>query len=183
MQFAENGSLLDLIRKERQIEDIQAKLIFKQLLRAIIYCHSKGIVHRDIKCENILFDKDNILKLIDFGFARKYAQTDAPTLSDTYCGSYAYACPQILKGVPYDPHFADTWASGVVLYAMVFGRLPFDDSSFSKLIRQVYNKLNFSTKDIKPVSESCKQYITKILSPTKPYSLSEIKHDIWLHLI
>lgn len=180
MQYAENGSLLELIRKEKQIEELRTKQIYRQLLRAIAYCHSKGIVHRDIKCENILFDRFNTLKLIDFGFARKYLLTDENQLSDTYCGSYAYACPQILKGIPYNPHFADIWASGVVLYAMAFGRLPYDDSSFPKLIRQVHNPINLSTKNINPITDYCKQCILRILSPKKQCTMEEVQQDFWL---
>lgn len=58
-----------------------------------------------------------------------------PILSETYCGSYAYASPEILKGIPYQPQFADIWATGVVLFAMVFGRLPFDDSNYPHLLK------------------------------------------------
>lgn len=56
-------------------------------------------------------------------------------LSETFCGSYAYASPEILRGVPYQPKLADVWSTGVVLYAIVFGRLPFDDSNFAQLLK------------------------------------------------
>lgn len=67
--------------------------------------------------------------------SKKKEKEKDPKLSETYCGSYAYASPEILKGVPYDPFLSDVWAMGCVLYAMVIGRLPFDDRDPSKLLR------------------------------------------------
>lgn len=77
------------------------------------------------------------IKLSDFGFARGHMKpkNGQPILSDTFCGSYAYASPEILRGIPYQPQFADIWSMGVVLFAMVFGRLPFDDSNYKELIK------------------------------------------------
>ena len=181
MEYVSNGSLLDLIREKTQLTEDIAQQIYKQLLNAIEYCHKCGVVHRDIKCENILFDGSFILKLIDFGFA-KAVSTHAETLSDTYCGSYAYACPEILKGIPYNPMYADIWASGVVLFTMVFGRLPFDDRSYSKLLKQVGRKLNFATTDERmPVSEACKNILEKIIAPYVARSqISQINEHIWM---
>lgn len=77
------------------------------------------------------------IKLSDFGFARGHVRPKNGhiPLSETFCGSYAYASPEILKGIPYQPQFADIWSMGVVLFAMVFGRLPFDDSNYKELIK------------------------------------------------
>lgn len=77
------------------------------------------------------------IKLSDFGFARGHLKTKNGSiiLSETFCGSYAYASPEILKGVPYQPQMSDIWSMGVVLYAMVYGRLPFDDTNYSQLVK------------------------------------------------
>lgn len=167
MQYAENGSILDLIHKEKRLSEARSCQLFRQIIAGIEYCHSEGVCHRDIKCENILLDQNDVVKLIDFGFAKCYKPTSKsggqekleaaigsaasshtshrstssrrkerdPKFSETYCGSYAYASPEILRGVPYDPFMSDVWAMGVVLYAMIFGRLPFDDRDASKLIK------------------------------------------------
>lgn len=93
--------------------------------------------YRDIKCENMLMDIDYNIKLSDFGFARGHLKpkNGVIPLSETFCGSYAYASPEILRGVPYQPQLADIWSMGVVLFAMVFGRLPFDDGNYRELIK------------------------------------------------
>jgi len=71
---------------------------------------------RDLKCENVLLDVDNNVKLTDFGFSRP--QT-ADQLSRTYCGSAAYAAPEVLQGIPYHGSAYDVWSLGVILYIMV----------------------------------------------------------------
>jgi len=100
MQLAENGTLLDYVREKKFLDEPQSRTLFKQLISAIEYIHGKGVVHRDIKCENLLLDENWNLKLIDFGFARKDTRTteNQVVLSKTFCGSYAYASPEILKG-------------------------------------------------------------------------------------
>lgn len=96
---------------------------------------------RDIKCENLLMDSSYNIKVSDFGFARGHIRgpNGQLVLSETFCGSYAYASPEILKGVPYHPQQSDIWSMGVVLYAMVFGRLPFDDTNYSVLLKASIN--------------------------------------------
>lgn len=85
------------------------------------YCHSKGVAHRDLKCENILLDKKGQVKIIDFGFGRGNLEPvkDKYLRSTTYCGSYAYACPEILQGIPYVPQLSDVWSMGVILFVTV----------------------------------------------------------------
>lgn len=94
-------------------------------------------VFRDIKCENLLMDTNYNIKLSDFGFARNnmIKKNGQMKTSSTFCGSYAYASPEILKGIPYQPNTSDVWSIGVVLYAMIFGTLPFDDTTYQKLLK------------------------------------------------
>jgi 5'-AMP-activated protein kinase catalytic alpha subunit len=96
------------------------------LVSAIEYIHKVGICHRDLKPENILLDHHNNIKLIDFGLSNMYKHGD--TLK-TACGSPCYAAPEMIKGERYLGLNADIWSSGVVLFAMVCGFLPFEDSN------------------------------------------------------
>nr|XP_015837577.1 PREDICTED: testis-specific serine/threonine-protein kinase 4 isoform X1 [Tribolium castaneum] len=180
MEYAENGSLLEIIRKDSYIDEIRSRKWFRQLVDAVDYCHERGVVHRDIKCENLLLNTEYEIKLSDFGFARghmKIKNGQAP-LSETFCGSYAYASPEILKGIPYQPQFSDIWSMGVVLFAMVYGRLPFDDTNYRDLVKQVTNKVVFPKEP--KVSLMCKALINKILAPLKArIRIPGIKTDPW----
>ena len=104
------------------MSESRAGFWFNQLVEGIAYCHSKGVVHRDIKCENLLLDRLYNIKIADFGFARLGMGPNKDgnyPYSRTFCGSYAYAPPEILTGIPYLAHRADVWSMGIVLYVMV----------------------------------------------------------------
>lgn len=85
----------------------------------------QSCVHRDLKLENILFDKNENVKLVDFGFTREY-EGKASHLQ-TFCGTICYSAPEMLKGEKYAGEKVDVWSLGVILYALLCGELPFDD--------------------------------------------------------
>ena len=98
--LAESGDLLEYIRKNGAMPEATVKHLFRQLVVGITYVHGQDVVHRDLKCENLLLDKDKNIIISDFGFARDNltSATGKRKLCHTYCGSYAYAPPEILKG-------------------------------------------------------------------------------------
>ncbi|XP_023214731.1 testis-specific serine/threonine-protein kinase 4-like [Centruroides sculpturatus] len=173
MEFVENGTLLQLLEKKRFIEEEMACKYFHNLIDGIAYLHKNGIVHRDIKCENLLIDRFNIIKITDFGFARhslpnyligENENKDRDLiLSTTFCGSLAYASPEILKGLPYEPHMSDIWSVGIVLYAMVCGRLPCQSDDYKTILKEVTTKIHFPVNPL--ISKLCKELIRAILSP------------------
>ena len=97
---------------------------FRQMMSAIGFCHSLNICHRDLKPENILMTSSGDIKIADFGMA---AIHQAPGWKlKTACGSPHYAAPELIKGEDYRGDKADIWSMGVILFAMLAGRLPFD---------------------------------------------------------
>ena len=97
-----------------------------------------GFCHRDLKCENVLLTSDLTVRLTDFGFARQieYDENGEVKLSKTFCGSAAYAAPEIIQGKMYDPRKHDSWSQGVILYIMVCGSMPYDDSNVRKMLKE-----------------------------------------------
>lgn len=124
MEYAQGGDLLDFINARRNLSNHLARKLFLDLILGVEACHSMQIVHRDLKCENLLIDSQQKLIISDFGFARQHEGQRF----ETYCGSYAYAAPEVILGEPYIGTGAYIWSMGVILYAMVVGRLPFKDS-------------------------------------------------------
>ncbi|XP_041038491.1 testis-specific serine/threonine-protein kinase 4-like [Carcharodon carcharias] len=159
LELAPGGEVMDMIRTKGACDEKMSGKWFEQLCQGMAYIHSKGMVHRDLKLENLLLDKNNNIKISDFGFS-KQAATDLESLnhvklSETYCGSYAYVPPEILQGLPYNPFLSDVWSMGVILYTMRTGKLPFDDSNLRRLLRQMIKGPIFSQKH-KSISHECK---------------------------
>ncbi|KAM4722762.1 NUAK family SNF1-like kinase 1 [Rhinophrynus dorsalis] len=134
MEYASNGELYDFINNKQQIPETEARRFFRQIVSAIHYCHKNGIVHRDIKLENILLDDNLNVKLADFGLSNLYKKDK---VLETYCGSPLYASPEIVNGLPYQGPEVDCWALGVLLYALVYGIMPFDNSNYKTLADQI----------------------------------------------
>lgn len=105
------------------VEKVQK--IFTQLVGGVSYIHNRLCVHRDLKLENILLDKHENVKLIDFGFTREY-EGNASYLQ-TFCGTICYSAPEMLKGEKYAAQKVDVWSLGIILYALLTGELPFDE--------------------------------------------------------
>jgi 5'-AMP-activated protein kinase catalytic alpha subunit len=94
------------------------------MLSGVEYIHKLGVCHRDLKPENLLLDHNNNIKLVDFGLSNLYKEGEK---LKTACGSPCYAAPEMIRGERYNGLGADIWSSGVILYAMVCGYLPFED--------------------------------------------------------
>ena len=139
LEFANNGDMLTHIQNLKgPVSDNACKLWIHQIFDAVKYLHERNITHRDLKLENILLDSTNNIKICDFGFskvlAKKNKHSEMPDLSETYCGSKAYASPEILLGKPYDPKKADIWAIGVIFYIFLTGNMPFKEDPINQNI-------------------------------------------------
>ena len=125
MEYCEGGELFDYIVEKERLDEVESSIFFYQLINALDYIHSKGVAHRDLKPENLLLSQKKSIKIIDFGLSN-FFETGVKGL-ETPCGSPSYASPEIIRGEVYDGFKIDVWASGIILYAMLCGYLPFDD--------------------------------------------------------
>lgn len=124
MEYVSGGELFDYIVKKQKLKEDEASDFFQQIICGIEYLHELGIVHRDLKPENLLLDHQKQIKLVDFGLSNTYKQGE--TLK-TACGSPCYAAPEMIEGKAYYGSRVDVWSTGVILFAMVAGYLPFED--------------------------------------------------------
>jgi len=131
MDFASKGDLLGFCRLRGALPEAQCKEMLYQIADGLNYLHEKNIIHRDLKCENILINQDNKCQIADFGFARKMEED---SISSTFCGSAAYAAPELLKGKMYSSFASDVWSLGVIFYVMLTHRMPFRDNSIALLL-------------------------------------------------
>ena len=124
MEYCNGGELFNYIVEKEKLEENEASMFFYQLINALEYIHSLGIAHRDLKPENLLLIDNKIIKIIDFGLSNYF---NGEKNLETPCGSPSYASPEIIKGEAYNGFSIDIWASGIIMFAMLCGYLPFDD--------------------------------------------------------
>ena len=117
--------LYNYLLRHGQLHTDKVQKIFTQLVGAVSYVHNLSCVHRDLKLENILLDKNENVKLCDFGFTREYEAKISHL--QTFCGTVCYSAPEMLKGEKYAGEKVDIWSLGIILYALLTGELPFDD--------------------------------------------------------
>ena len=173
-EYCSGGELFDYIVSKRKLYEVEACRIYQQLISGLEYLHKQRICHRDLKPENLLFDSKHNLKIADFGLSNDYHKGKL----STPCGSPCYAAPEMVTGRKYGGTSVDIWSSGIVLYTMVCGFLPFEDDNqnilFGKIAKGLFSLPSF-------LSVSCKDLLKKILvtDPKKRYGFEEIKHHPW----
>lgn len=169
------GELFDYLAEKGRLSEDEARIIFGQLCLAVAYLHNKGIVHRDLKLENVLLDERCRVKLGDFGFTREY---ERGVLLETFCGTTGYAAPEMLQGKRYLGPEVDVWSMGVILYCLLTGTLPFDDDDEAimkeKVIRGEYEDPQWLSKDARDLIRNVLQ-----MDPSKRLTIPQILSSPW----
>ena len=187
VDYLPNKDLFSYI-KSNEIDENTAKKFFYKILKAIEYCHSQGICHRDIKLENILLNEKNEPVLCDFG----YGSLSIDNLK-YYIGSEHYYPPEILRLKPYNGIKSDIFCLGVLLFTLVFKSYGFEKATFNDYLYKLIMKKKFDDywnnignivgeEEVKNVSLYCKKLIFKMLafSPIDRPSIKDILNSNWL---
>ena len=187
IDYLPNKDLFSYINSN-EIDENMAKNLFYKILKAVEYCHSQGICHRDIKLENILLNEKKEPVLCDFG----YGSLSIDNLK-YYIGSEHYYPPEILRQKPYNGIKSDIFCLGVLLFVLVFKSYGFETATFNDYLYKLIMKKKFSAywnnigiiygeEKVEIVSLDCKKLIFKMLafSPIDRPSIKDILNSNWL---
>ena len=172
MEYVPGGELFNYIVKNKRLTENESSFFYSQIIHIIKEIHKHKICHRDLKPENLLLTQHKTIKITDFGLSNEYED-----FLMTPCGSPCYASPEVLKGKKYSGLGIDLWASGIILYSMLCGYLPFDDKNNDELFKKILKcKIEFPKNNNIIISENAKDLIRKILQPepSKRITLEEI---------
>uniref|UniRef100_A0A1I8IWX5 Protein kinase domain-containing protein n=1 Tax=Macrostomum lignano TaxID=282301 RepID=A0A1I8IWX5_9PLAT len=179
MEFAPGGELFTKIRREGRMAEARARNIFGQVAAAVEHMHSRHVVHRDLKAENVFFAGPRHVKVGDFGFstvARPQQELH------TFCGSPPYAAPELFRresSSTYRGQPVDIWALGVLLFFMLAGALPFRAATLGRL-RQLVLDGDFRLPAF--ISEPARQLVAALLQsePDARPKATEVAGATWL---
>lgn len=179
LEICPNGSLMELLKKRKQLTEPEVRFFTTQICGAIKYMHSRRVIHRDLKLGNIFFDRNYNLKIGDFGLAAVLANDRERKF--TVCGTPNYIAPEVLMGKHSGHSYeVDVWSIGVMVYALLIGKPPFQ----AKDVNTIYERIkccDFIFPKEKPVSHEAKVLIQDLLSldPLERPSISEIMDYVW----
>ncbi|XP_059625225.1 CBL-interacting protein kinase 2 [Cornus florida] len=177
MEFARGGELYNKVSRGKLKENV-ARKYFQQLIKAVDFCHSRGVYHRDLKLENLLLDENDNLKVSDFGLSTLAESKHHDGLFHTACGTPAYVAPEVIGRKGYDGAKADIWSCGVILFILLAGYSPFNDSNLMEMYRKI-GKAEFKCPSWFPAE--VRRLLSRILDPN-PHtriSITKIKENSW----
>ncbi|KAJ8412525.1 hypothetical protein AAFF_G00128610 [Aldrovandia affinis] len=183
MELCPGGNLMNRIYEKKRLEEKEAQKYVRQLVMAVEHLHRAGVVHRDLKIENLLLDENDNIKLIDFGLSNCAGILGYSDPFSTQCGSPAYAAPELLSRKKYGPK-VDVWSIGVNMYAMLTGTLPFTVEPFS--LRALHQKM--VDKEMNPLPAQLSLDAVSLVKnlmepdPNKRPNIHQVMSDPWLNL-
>ena len=178
MEYCPGDNLSDYIRQKGPLFSYNIKHIFKQIVLAVNHLHNNGIVHRDLKPENILITTFPEVKVSDFDLCERY---DPNQKIDSFCGTTQYTAPECLCGIPYDGAKSDIWSLGVLLYFLVFGRIPWDGTDKNSIVRQILSGHIFYPGSVNPSTLSLLKSILQINPKNRPSCEKILQHDFMVY--
>ena len=182
MEYVDGITLKEYLDQQKEVRWKEAIHFTVQILRALQHAHEKGIVHRDIKPQNIMLLQDGTIKVMDFGIAR-FARSETRTITDKAIGSVHYIAPEQARGDLTDEK-ADIYSVGVMLYEMITGQLPFEaDNAVSVAIMQLQANPTLPREINPEVPEGLQDITMKAMqkTPSQRYqSAAEMLRDIEL---
>ncbi|KAF9467937.1 hypothetical protein BDZ94DRAFT_1248098 [Collybia nuda] len=179
LEYVEGGELFDFLVNKGRLPPTEALAYFRQIVYGLNYAHTFSIIHRDLKPENILIASiaPPVIKIADWGMAA-FAP---PSLQlETSCGSPHYASPEIVNGEKYQGNATDIWSCGVILYALLTGRLPFDDKNVRTLLAKVKSGKYDMPAWIDPLAKDLLGRML-VVDVHKRITVPEILSHPWLH--
>lgn len=176
MEYSGGGDLLKYIKKHGRLSENKAREYFIQIVYGLAHCHWRSVLHRDVKLDNILLDSNGGVKLWDFGVS-KIMKKDQ--VINEQWGTPAYIAPEIISDQGYSGFSVDIWSLGVLLYAMLWGTVPFKASNMKDL-HNLIMKGSFSfpwelSSDVKDLIKNMLK-----LKPEERYSIPEILNSNWV---
>ncbi|SCV74499.1 BQ2448_8140 [Microbotryum intermedium] len=123
-ELCTGGELFDYLVEKGRLSASETRRIFGQLVLGVAHLHQSGVVHRDLKLENVLLDERVNVKIADLGFGREF---EKGRWMDTWVGTLGYCAPEVVAAKRYLGEEVDIWSLGVILYTLLAGSLPFDD--------------------------------------------------------
>uniref|UniRef100_A0AAQ5ZUD9 non-specific serine/threonine protein kinase n=1 Tax=Amphiprion ocellaris TaxID=80972 RepID=A0AAQ5ZUD9_AMPOC len=151
MEYANGGELFFHLSRERVFTEERARFYGAEIVSALEYLHSRDVVYRDLKLENLMLDKDGHIKITDFGLCKEGITPDATM--KTFCGTPEYLAPEVLEDNDYG-RAVDWWGLGVVMYEMMCGRLPFYNQDHERLFELILMEEIRFPRNLSPEAKS-----------------------------
>ena len=177
LEYVDGGTVQQLVKRHKKIEEADAQRILYQLLDAVEYCHASHVCHRDLKLENFMLSRNGrSLTLIDFGLSVVWKPGQA--LFKSY-GTPCYMAPEIIKGASYQGEHVDTWSLGVALATMLTGSLPFQGAGDTELKKRILRGTFACPEHVSPEARDLLQRLLA-LQPDARIKLADIRRHPWL---
>ena len=181
MEFVRGHNLRDLLAARGKLEPQQAAEVLLQVLAALDHAHGKGIVHRDVKPENVLVTPEGQVKVADFGLARAYAEARVTQAPGTVTGTVQYLAPEQIQGEPADPR-TDLYSLGVVAYELLTGEVPFTgETSVAIAYKHLSDPVPAPSKKVPSVPSALDRIVARTTErdrERRPASAADLRREL-----